>query len=349
MNQTVEAGKTLLVDGPASVAVTSGSVEVFGSMLNKSGKIVIREGKRLPFAVHEKATFEISLGENANTEEVEGDTVPISWIESFEEISHFQNKPITVMVLGTVDSGKTSFCTYLANKLLPLKQKIAILDGDLGQSDIGPPCAVAYTFVTKPIADLFDLKAKNAFFIGVTSPSGAADKVIKGLAALRKEVVDANPDLLVINTDGWVQGEEAIKYKIQLVEELKPDIVFCIQQKDELEPIVNSLGQIRKVIVEFPQAVRQRSREKRRNLRELGYMKYLRNAKMQSYPLGWIKIEENEMLPASVDYGKMTYASKIFEILQMKPLHFSQLQNRIWMVIGKRRWISAHNIEKVEA
>lgn len=59
MNRIVEKGKTLLVDGPASVTVTSGNVEVFGSKANIASKIVIREGKRLPFAVHETAAFEI--------------------------------------------------------------------------------------------------------------------------------------------------------------------------------------------------------------------------------------------------------------------------------------------------
>ena len=59
MNRTVEKGKTLLVDGPASVSVISGKVEVFGFSVKDAGRIVIREGKRLPFAVLEKADFDI--------------------------------------------------------------------------------------------------------------------------------------------------------------------------------------------------------------------------------------------------------------------------------------------------
>ena len=46
MNKTVDAKKTLLVDGPASVIVTSGSVEVFGLLANVKNKIVIREGNK---------------------------------------------------------------------------------------------------------------------------------------------------------------------------------------------------------------------------------------------------------------------------------------------------------------
>jgi polynucleotide 5'-hydroxyl-kinase GRC3/NOL9 len=251
-------------------------------------------------------------------------------------------------VLGTVDSGKTSFCTYLINRLLREKKKVAILDGDLGQSDIGPPSTVAYTFVIKPLTDLFNLEAKNAFFVGVTSPNTAIDKVIEGLASLKKEISSSNPDFIVINTDGWVEGEEAVNYKIQLVKKLDPNVIFCIQQKDELTPFLNTLEKFITIVVDSPSAIKQRSREKRRSLRELGYMKYLRNAKVQSLPLSWLKIEENELFGLSGTYENTKQARKMYELLGMKPLHFAELKDRICIVIGRRRWISEDNIKKAE-
>jgi len=347
MNRTVENGKTLLVDGPASVIASSGKVEVFGSIIGGARKVVIREGKRLPFLVEEKATFDISLGENASVEEVDGSTIPPSWMKSFEELLKIQTKPVTAIVLGTVDSGKTSFCTYLLNKLLHEKKKAAILDGDLGQSDIGPPCTVAYNFVTKPITDLFNLEEKNAFFVGVTSPSIAISKVIDGLTSLKTEILGSNPDFIVINTDGWVEGEEAVDYKVQLIEELNPDIIFCIQQKDELTPLLNALEKFVKIVVDSPSAIKQKTREKRRNFRELGYTKYLRNAKVQSLPLNWLKIEENEPFGLGRTHENTRQARKIYELLGMKPLHLAELKDRIFIIIGRRRWIDEDSIKKV--
>jgi len=180
VNQTVERGKTLLVDGPASVSVVSGKAEVLGFPVKGTRRIVIREGKRLPFFVAETASFDISLGENASSEEVDGNTIPPSWVESLEVLMGFQKKPAIAMVMGKADSGKTSFCTYLINNLVSAKQKVAIIDGDLGQSDIGPPCTVAYAFITTPLTELYELKAENAFFVGVTSPSEAVSKTIEG-------------------------------------------------------------------------------------------------------------------------------------------------------------------------
>jgi len=348
MNKIVEKGKTLLVDGPASITVVSGVAEVFGSTVESKGKVVIREGKRLPFTAKETANLEISLGENASIQEIDGNTIPPSWIEAYEQLLNFQNKPVAAMVLGTVDSGKTSFCTYLTNRLLQEKQKVAILDGDLGQSDIGPPCTVAYTFLTKPVTDLFNLEAKNAFFIGFTSPSTAINKVIEGLSSLKREVLEGNPDFIVINTDGWVEGEDAINYKVQLVKELNPDIIFCIQQKDELAPLINSLEGFQKIVVESPPTIKQRSREKRRGLRELGYIKYLKNAKVQSLPISWLKIEGNEFLGLGITHENTKQAKRVYDLLGMKPLHFAELKDRVCLVIGRGRWISNEKLIKME-
>jgi polynucleotide 5'-hydroxyl-kinase GRC3/NOL9 len=348
VNRTIEKGKTLLVDGPASVTVISGKTEVFGSSLSSVKKVVIREGKRLPFVVEETTTFEISLGEGATIEEVEGSTIPSSWIKASEELSNLQAKPSTAVVLGAVDSGKSSFCTYLINRIMQEKRKCVILDGDLGQSDVGPPCTLAYAIVTKPITDLFSLEAKNAFFVGVTSPSRAINKVIEGLSLLKTEVLNENPDFIIVNTDGWVEGEDAVNYKMQLVSKLNPDLIFCIQQKDETNRLVDVFEKFRTIVVDSPIAIKQRDREKRKNLRELGYMKYLKNMKVQLLPLNWLKIEGNELFNLDKTVRNTRKAERIYEILGMKPLNIAEFEDKILILIGRKRWVDAEKLLKAE-
>ena len=348
MNVTVEAGKTFLVDGPASVTLVSGNAEVFGYNLKTMGKVVIRDGKRMPFAVKEKATFEVSLGENANIEEVEGNTIPPSWEEACKELAALQTKPALVLVLGTVDSGKTSFCTYLTNKLLSNGQKVAVLDGDLGQSDIGPPCTIAYAIVSKPVTDLFNLEAENAYFVGVTSPSKAVEKVIEGLVSLKEEILKRSPDYVVVNTDGWVEGEEAVNYKVKLVEKIGPDIVFCIQQNEMFKPLLTALQNFKTVIIDSPQTIKQRSREKRRSLRELGYIKYLKNAKVQSIPISWLKIESDELIGLNKAFGMDKREREICDLLGMKPIHIAEMKEKIYIVVGRGRWVNPEKIRATE-
>ncbi len=348
MNRTVEKGKTLLVDGPASVTLCSGKVEVFGSTPAVASRIVIREGKRLPFVVHENSVLDISVGDNAAVEEVDGDTIPSSWRESAEQLFELENKRTTVMVLGTVDSGKSSFCTYLINKALSEKRKVAVLDGDLGQSDIGPPSTIAYTVVSKPITDLFNLQARNAYFIGETSAGNVTDEMIRGLSLLKSEITARELEFLVINTDGWTEGECAADYKLKIIEELNPDLVFFVQQKDELAPILNCVSELRKITVESPSAIRQRDREKRKSLRELGYKKYLRNPKVQSLSLSWVKVERDESFGLSKSRTLTRQARKVTELLGMKPLHVAELTDRINIIIGRKRWINPDNLKKVQ-
>lgn len=348
MNRTIEKGKTLLVDGPASVKIIVGSAEVFGSTLGSSNKTVIREGKRLPFVVKEKAEFEISLGENAAVEEVEGDTIPPSWGEAYKEMITLEVKPITAMVLGPVDSGKSSFCTYLVNRLLSEKRRVAILDGDIGQSDIGPPCTVAYTLVTRPVTDLFSLRQQDAFFVGTTSPCAVTDKVIEGLTSLKKHIMEKSPDVIIVNSDGWVEGDDALAYKLQLVKNIGPEIVFCIQQKEELAPVSRAVHEYRKFMIEEPATIKQRNLEKRRNLRELGYVKYLKNAKVQSLPMNWVKIEGDELYGLNKLHEDARQSTRMCQLLGMKPLHFAEFRGRISIIIGRTRWISEEKLHKVE-
>lgn len=348
MNRIVKKGTTLLVDGPASVTVTSGRAEIFGSLIVETAKVVIREGKRLPFAVEEAATFDISLGDAASIEEIQGNTIPISWHKASNEFLDLPARPNTAMILGAVDSGKTSFCTYLTNRLLREKRKVAVLDGDVGQSDIGPPSTVAYALVSRPITDLFSLRAKNAVFIGETSPSKATGKIIEALVSLKKQLLNSDAESVVINTDGWTEAECAINYKIQLIEKLNPDVIFCLQQKDELAPLISSLQKFRTAIVESPSTRRERDFEKRKNLRELGYIKYLRNPKVQSLSLSWLKVEGNELFDICKTRMSARQARKIHELLGMRPLHISEVGDKVCVVIGRKRWIDADNIKKVE-
>lgn len=295
MKITVEKDTTLLVDGPASVTSSSGIAEVFGFQVKNERKIVIRGGKRLPFFVKETANFNISLGAEAGFEEIEGDTIPKSWVTAFNFVREFEKQPIIVMVLGRVDSGKTSFCSYLANKLIGEKFKVAILDEDVGQSDIGPPCTIAYAHVAKPVTDLFRLKTENTFFIGSTSPREDPDKVISGVAALKTEILSkANVDFVIVNTDGWTENEKAVQFKSKMAASLEPDVIFCLQAEDEKPSFCAELGDalagFRQERADSPSAILVRSSEKRRVLRELGFAKYLENARVKVFPLNYITV-----------------------------------------------------------
>lgn len=297
MQQTVEYNKTLLVDGPASVRLVSGRAEVFGYQMRET-RIIVRQSMRLPFYTTEKSVFEIQLGVNAALQEVEGSTIPESWNEAVQTISEVKSKPAIVVVVGQSDLGKSSLCTYLVNKLLDGKKRVAVLDGDIGQSDIGPSATVGYGIASRPITKLNNLKLINAFFVGNTSPIKAIAKVLEGLTTLKTELLARQPDFVVVNTDGWVSGELATKYKMALVTEIKPDLVVGIKVADELDSLVAG-SEVQAVLVEPSVSLSDRSLEKRKSFREMTYIRYLRNSKLQCYPISQLKVEPKSAVPVN--------------------------------------------------
>ncbi len=346
MKRTIKKGHTLLVDGPACVNLLAGKVEVFYAPLETGVKTVIREGKRVAFEVKQKAHFDLMLGEKASAEEFEGSTIPASWEKACNTTLAFDKRLVIVMVMGEVDSGKTSFCTYLANKALREKRRVAIVDADVGQSDIGPPSTIGFCRLTLPIRDPFLLKAENAYFIGTTTPSGALNKVIDKLAKMKDESLRKAVDFLVINTDGWVLGEEAVQYKLRLIERIAPSVVVGIQQQNELTPILSALKGIKVISMESPSAIKKRDREKRKSLRELSYKKYLKGAKLQSFPLSWVKVE-------GIPFGTRVIPSerrleRIRSKLGVNPLYCEETPNLTVVVLEKNQWIDEEQIPILE-
>ncbi|MGD8506159.1 MAG: Clp1/GlmU family protein [Candidatus Bathyarchaeota archaeon] len=346
MKRTIIKGRTLLVDGPACVNLLDGGVEVFGAPLETGVKTVIRQGKRVAFAVKRKADFDLMLGEDASMEEFEGSTIPASWEQACNITMAVDEKPVVVVVMGEVDSGKTSFCTYLVNKATKEKRRVAIIDADLGQSDIGPPSTIGLSQLTLPISDLFLLKAESAYFVGTTTPSGVIDEVIDKLAEMKGDILKKAVGFLVINTDGWVRGEEAVQYKLRLVKRTTPNVVIGIQQQDELAPILTALSGIKVISIESPQAIKKRDREKRKILRELGYRKYLKEAIMQPFPLSWVKVE-------GIPFGTYLTPSKgKLEKMKMKlgvdPLYCEETPNMIVAIVDKNHWVNEAQITALE-
>lgn len=290
------------MDGPASVQLVSGNAEVFGHQIRQP-KILVREGKRLPFFVVEEALFDISLGAGSSIQEIEGNTIPPSWNKPVEAVLALEKRPAVVMVIGQADSGKSSLCTYILNKLVEAKCRVAVLDGDLGQSDIGPSATVGYAVTSKHVTELYNLRLTNAYFAGFTSPIVAIAKTLEGYTAMMNEILQRQIDFVVVNTDGWVLGDDAVRYKTALVKEIKPDVVVTVQVEEELAPLVANL-ESNLIVVESSSALSPRSPERRKSLREMSYTRYLKDSKVQCYPMSQMTVEPRNAVPKDLEPQK---------------------------------------------
>jgi polynucleotide 5'-hydroxyl-kinase GRC3/NOL9 len=345
MIKEAKANKTLLVNGPASVHLLSGEAEILGASLSVGEPIIVRDGKRTPFYVKKDASFNVMPDNENMVEEVEGDTVPASWHKIAEE-NLSREKPVVVMIMGEADSGKTSLCTFLANRALREKWTVAVIDADLGQSDLGPPTTVGLAYINKPVRDMFYVKANRIYFVGSTSPGGLEECVVQCILEFRNRAFREKKELLVINTDGWVEGEEAVRYKAMLTEAISPNTVVAIKQGEELEPILQSLNEKQISTVETSSAIIKRDREKRKALRELGYKKYLKNAKVESFPLGWVKIEGiHSSSSLFLTNGRIR---RIEEVLGIHPVFCEETVEAIWVVLKRSQTLDFESMRRAE-
>ena len=279
-----EAGKTLVIVGPASYNLIEGEASVLGAPLGSSRNTVTR-GKQVPVEIRSSSSFRISLGEDASIEELEGSTIPLSWREAGSALAEMGEG--TVVVIGGADTGKTTLCTFLSNFLFTEKRQVAVVDADIGQTDLGPPTTMAAGDVTTSVVNLSEVRPSERLFIGLTSPGYAKAKVIRSIKRL-VEYHAKTGKMVIVNTDGWVDGNEAVLYKLQMLDELQPDITLGIGG-NEISPILQA-GDRASLLVGSPDIIKERTRLDRRALRSLGYQKYLAGASQGVFRVNGVKV-----------------------------------------------------------
>jgi len=291
MSVTLKEGRVLLVEGPAAAVIRQGVVSVLGADLAPNKRVVVRRGRALPLQALHDSTLELIEGEGSAKTELPSSTIPESWTKVVEAVSTRKLSP--VVVLGATDRGKNTFCIYLSNTILKEGGSVALIDGDVGQGDIGPPAGVSMAFPPYPVFDLFALKPETAVFIGSTTPAGVQNRVLEAISLLRKEAEENIPRLTLVNTDGWVLGEGAVEYKLHVLSTIIPQAIVGIQLEGELEPILSvaeSKG-YQVFRIESSSVARARDRDARRGLREQCYRKFLSEAVLRRFPVGYVKLE----------------------------------------------------------
>ena len=283
--QELDSESTIIVDGPASVNLARGEASSLGAPLNINVWNVLHRDERLTIETDSRCSIDIRLGKGGRSERIAGSTIPVGWKEA-SQLS--LSVPGALVILGDVDSGKSTFSTYLANQLSHQGGSVSVIDGDVGQADIGPPTTISVARLREPVFDLQKLHPETSLFIGDTSPSMVSEKVLKGLVRLR-DIAIKDSDLVIVNTDGWVSGEEAFRYKKQLVESIRPNLLIGIDEAGELRKLLDwpDCTVLRLGRSAF---ARTRSREERKRAREFGYQRFLREARPVNFSLHDLKL-----------------------------------------------------------
>ncbi len=198
-------------------------------------------------------------------------TSHISVPESWHNLIHSISKGDRVMVVGPVDSGKTSFCMALINeKKKEGIKNIAYFDFDPGQQNIFIPSCVSAT-----------LGRKNFyFFVGKLSPNGAEHMMILALLSLTKRVSPYRPSISLLDTSGYVNGDRALLLKLAKAYIFKPTKIVIIDIGGDMSRFEKLFSFLcRKIyVIEPSDKARKISQEERSEIRRKRFEEYFSKA-----------------------------------------------------------------------
>jgi polynucleotide 5'-hydroxyl-kinase GRC3/NOL9 len=207
-----------------------------------------------------------------------------------------------MLVIGETDTGKTSFTTFLASTLLARGLSVAVVDADLGQSDIGPPTTVGLGRVRLPVERLADAEVMGLYFVGSTSPQGHLLPTVLGTRVMAQRALRLGFDHVIVDTSGLVQGEMGRLLKQHKIDLVEPELVLCLQRNGECEHILRPYGSgDRPSILRLAPsgATRRRSQDERRQHRERSLQVYFAAARPISLDLSRVILRQPALYAGS--------------------------------------------------
>lgn len=195
--------------------------------------------------------------------------VPLAWKQlSIDRLGG------TLMVIGGTDTGKSTFARYLVQRLRQTGRHVAHLDGDPGQSVLGPPATM--TLVLWPGGQTW------RWFVGDISPGRHLLAVLTGAARLAQAAYKAGAEVVIYDTTGFVSAVSGgLALKLAQIDLLRPAVVFAFGRHLELESLLPPLRRSRRVRVvdlKVCDAVAQRDTLARQAYRAAQYAAYFGSA-----------------------------------------------------------------------
>jgi polynucleotide 5'-hydroxyl-kinase GRC3/NOL9 len=202
-----------------------------------------------------------------------------------------------VLLLGASDSGKTTLARWLMRTLTATGRRVALVDGDIGQSTIGPPATAGLAFAA-PAQNESVLAPVALRFVGAVSPAGQNLPLAVVLKRLADKASAMGAEVLLVDTTGFVLGPTARRLKFHKIDLLAPHHLIALQRDDELEPILRLFeGRKGMAISRLPVSphVIPRSFQVRRSYRTQRFSDYFRGSSLVELSLheiglqgGWI-------------------------------------------------------------
>lgn len=210
------------------------------------------------------------------------------WVDLLEKL---KDRPTTTLIIGGSDAGKSTLALWLGAKFAE-HAPAALVDADVGQSQIGPPASVGWR-----MAGETDV---HFYFVGDITPAGRPASV---LGALKRSVDDAHDHgagHCVVDTTGYVDGFGAQELKTAKVEILAPCDIILIGDSDSIRRLRKGWQNFEQVTMhrlDTSAEVRTRSQEDRRTYRAEAFAEWFNGANLR-----WIDLNNKSLTAATTSF-----------------------------------------------
>ncbi len=236
------------------------------------------------------------------------------------------SRPGVAMLVGASDTGKTTLAVSLTNQLLATGVRVAVVDGDIGQSDLGPPGTVGMGIPEGQIERMSDVPLHAAYFVGSNSPEGHSLSLLVGASRMIAEARARGAQAVILDTTGLVQGRAARVLKHFKFELIRPDYVLALQRENELESLLRPLERLAGPMVIRVRAsarAQSRSRHQRKLLRERALRAHLAGGRLQE-----CRLDEVSLLRTIYRTGR-----------RVSPSEYPSLSQRLGCPVVHAEWI----------
>lgn len=185
-----------------------------------------------------------------------------------------------IYVIGSNDSGKSTFCRFLYDNL-SRDFRTAYIDCDPGQSIIGPPTTIGLAMsVQSEVKD----QINYLHFIGSTTPRGHLLPTLTGIKKLTEKAIKLGAQRIILDSCGFVSDKPAREFQFQVIDLLQPDYLIILQRANEIFRWAINFKKNPRIKIHWlpvsPFAI-PRTPVERKSYREEKFKKYFRFAEIQ--------------------------------------------------------------------
>ncbi|HEX9972126.1 MAG TPA: Clp1/GlmU family protein, partial [bacterium] len=181
-------------------------------------------------------------------------------------------------------SGKSTFCQFLIHNLSG-KLLTAYIDGDPGQSSIGPPTTLGL--------EIYSNQGENKndtflCFIGATTPLGHLLQTLAGIKKLTENAIRLGAQRIILDSCGFVLDRAAREFQFQLIQLLQPDHLIVFETSNDIMKWISNFKRNPGISVHrFPVAnsIIPRTPEERKHYRDEKFKKFFESARLQEIRL----------------------------------------------------------------